>query len=170
MIFQDIFTSVYEPGDQVVAVGPCPGVAASLGNGVREYPAEAWSSGELPGQQDALFFLDMVPRMNAAQVGGLAARIANLVRPGGLLFLNAWSVDHPEWRNPAPGWEKSGSRELSHAQSGEHRFFLYDDEIITLFAAWNVLHHHEDEEGLIEIVLIKPEGRLVDVSTALYEG
>lgn len=166
--FREILTEVYEPGDRVAVVAPWQGAAAVLGCGVQEFPGETWDQGGLPGELEALLLLDIVPRLTAARAGRLAAEAGTLVRPAGLLFVSAWSVDHPDWQEPGPGWERSGSRELRHAPSGQSRFFLYEDEIVTLFAAWNVLHHHESSQGLIEAVLVKPEGRLADVPTVLY--
>lgn len=168
--FQEILAEVHEPGDRVAVVAPWTGAAAELGEGVREFPAAAWESGGLPPGQDALLLLDLVPRLTAVRAGRLAAEASALVRPGGLLFVSAWSVDHPAWQNPGPDWSRTGSRELRRPATDESRFFLHAEEIVSLFAAWNVLHHHEAADGLIEAVLVKPEGRLADVPTVLYGG
>jgi hypothetical protein len=168
--FAEIFGQVHEPGDRVAILTP-EGQDPGLGLPPEAfYSQQDWEEGNIPAERDLVMFLELMPRLSAVDAGRLAAPLAGLVRPGGMLFLTAWSTDHPDWNAPGSAWIKSGTRELEQPSSGAHRFFLHDDEIVTLFAAWNVLHHEESPDGLIDIVLMRPESRTVDVSTALYEG
>ena len=168
--FEEIFRQVHEPGDRVAIITPegmDPGLEVAQ---EVHFTLQDWQDGKVPTDRDLVMFLEVMPRLSAADAGRVAAPLAGLVRPGGMLFLTAWSTDHPGWNQPGPAWIKSGTRELEQPSSGAHRFFLHDEEIVTLFAAWNVLHHEESPDGFIDIVLMKPESRTVDVSTALYEG
>nr|MEE4268562.1 hypothetical protein [Candidatus Krumholzibacteria bacterium] len=168
--FAEIFRQVHEPGDKVAVITPegrDPGL--ELAQDVH-FSLQTWLDGKVPTDCDLVMFLELMPRLSAAEAGRLATSLARLVRPGGMLFLTAWSTDHSGWNQPGSAWIKSGTRELEQPSSGAHRFFLHDDEVVTLFAAWNVLHHEESPDGFIDIVLMRPESRTVDVSTALYEG
>lgn len=166
----DIFNQVHEDGDRVLSILPEGAALPALDSRAVLVSAVAVQDTDDLSPYEAVICLDYLSRRAADSVSPFVLQLGTLVRPGGLLFLTARSVDHPDWINPPPGWEPCGSRELHCPATGEHRFFLYDDEIITLFAAWNVLHHREKKDGVIEAVLTRPEGRLVDVATALYEG
>lgn len=168
--FRTIFDEVFEDGDRVLAITPEGDAIADLQGRAAIISAADFQNLEDAKPCEAVFCLDILAGQPAESVTNLVNRLGGMVRPGGLLFLTAWSVDHPAWKNPEAGWERRGSRQFHNRGTGENRFFLYDDEIITIFAAWNVMYHQEGEDGLIETVLLKPEGRLVDVSTALYEG
>ncbi len=168
--FQEIFESVYEEGDRVLSVGTTPPSIFKVAPNSACLELKEWNNGESTEPHDLVFFLDVLPKMTAANAGGLHQLISLLVRPGGMLFVTALSADHESWLQPGAGWLKSGTRELSQPSTNQSRFFLFDDEVVTLFAAWNILHHQEFEDGRIEVVFLKPEGRTVDVSTVLYGG
>lgn len=168
--FQEIFDSVYEKGDRVLTVGAAPSTLLKKAPDATGLDLDQWNQGDLAQAHDLVFFLDVLPQLTASGAGSLPQKLSQLVRPGGMLFVTALSTDHESWQKPGAAWLKSGTRELSQPSTHQSRFFLFDDEIVTLFAAWNILHHQEFEDGRIEVVFLKPEGRTVDVSTALYEG
>lgn len=135
-------------------------------------PEEPW---------DAVLCFGLLPMLPVAEVGPLTERLRRWVRPGGLLFLTAWHTDDPAFAAmPAP-WTPSGPRSFHDPASGRHRFFLHPDEVIDLFAGWEVVHHREDlgephrhgdgpveRHGTVEALFRRPVGRLVDVPTVLY--
>jgi len=135
-------------------------------------PGETW---------DAVLCFGLLPMLPVAEVGPLTARLRHWVAPGGLLFITAWHTDDPAFGTmPAP-WEPTGPRSFHDPDADRHRFFLHPDEIIDLFAGWEVVCHQEglgephrhgdgavERHGLVEALFRRPAGRLVDVPTVLY--
>jgi len=130
---------------------------------------------------DAVLCFGLMQMLPATEIQILVKRVEELVRPGGLLFLTAWHAGDPRCDKPGAGWSHSSSRSLVDVSGNNHRFFLYPDEIIGLFPYWKVVHHWEgmgephrhgdgppEQHGNVDVVLSRPEGRVVDVPTVLY--
>lgn len=130
---------------------------------------------------DAVLCFGLLPMLPVAEVGPLTERLRRWVRKGGLLFITAWHTDDPAFGILPPDWEPTGPRSWSEPAADRHRFYLHPDEIIDLFAGWEVLHHREglgeshrhgdgpvEQHGTVEALFRRPAGILVDVPTVLY--
>ena len=130
---------------------------------------------------DAVLCFGLLPMLPVAEVGPLVERLRRWVRPGGLLFVTGWHTDDPAFGDLGGAWQRSGPRSFHEPDTGRHRFFLHPDEILDLFAGWEVVCHREglgephrhgdgpvERHGTVEALFRRPQGRLVDVPTVLY--
>lgn len=90
---------------------------------------------------DAVLCFGLLPMLPVGEVGPLTERLRRWVKPGGLLFITAWHTDDPSFGDLPGPWEPTGPRSFHDPAADRHRFYLHPDEIIDLFAGWEVVHH-----------------------------
>jgi SAM-dependent methyltransferase len=92
---------------------------------------------------DAVLALGIVPVLSRENVDILFRRIDSWTRPGGLVFVSAWSsldARFSEYESD-PDWERSGP--ASFRRRDGVRTFLRPNEILSLLPGYQIVHHHE---------------------------
>ena len=75
----------------------------------------------------------------------LIDRCGSWLKPGGTLFLTAWSTEDPSFRRIKGEWDEVGGHCFrSREATPRHRFFLSPGQILEFFPGWKIQHHQED--------------------------
>jgi SAM-dependent methyltransferase len=135
--------------------------------GFEEYRAE---DGSLAG----VLLFGIIQILDWERIGRLVGAVRRWTRPGGLVFITAFSMDDPCYDTHAGTGTMIGKNSFliggEDAADGEIRTYLEPDEILTLFESWEVIHHWEglgpehrhgdgppERHGRVEAVLRKRE-------------
>ena len=125
---------------------------------------------EPPRSFDAVLCFGLMQTLNLQGCASLVERLHHWTRPGGALFLTAWSMDDPSFDTCCQQWERRSGRTFRSPDGESHRLFLEEGEILKLFFRWEVAHHWEglgkphqhgegkkERHGEVEAVLIRPK-------------
>lgn len=125
---------------------------------------------EPPRSFDAVLCFGLMQTLDLQGCASLVERLHHWIRPGGALFLTAWSLEDPSFKTCIAEWERRSGRTFRSPDGDSHRLFLEEGEILKLFFRWEVAHHWEgtgpshqhgsgpqERHGDVEAVLIRPK-------------
>lgn len=128
------------------------------------------AAGSLAG---ALLF-GIIQILEWKKIGRLKDHASRWTRPGGLVFITAFSVEDPRYEVHVKTGKKIGTNSFqlkgADIAEGPVRTYLESDEILSIFGEWDIIHHWEgmgpehrhgsgppERHGRIEAVLRKRE-------------
>lgn len=94
------------------------------------------------GAYSAVLLFGLIQELPRESLPGLAQKIGRLLQAGGILFVTAFSTRDPACHIHAASWQEIGRHSFQN-ETGTVRTYLEPDEILDLFADYEVMFHRE---------------------------
>lgn len=117
-------------------------VADAEGLAVRTHLAGFESFAAEAESYSGVLLIGLIPMLSWEQIARLTESIERWLRPGGLLFVTAFTTADASLAKFAQEWKALGRNSFSN-QDGKVRTFLEPSELLTLFSKYEPLHHWE---------------------------
>ena len=95
------------------------------------------------GTYSGVLLFGLIQELARESLQKLAKKINRLLHDGGLLFVTAFSTEDPAYKIHADKWERIGKNSFQNEQ-GTIRTYLETDEILSIFANYEVVYHNEE--------------------------
>jgi 2-polyprenyl-3-methyl-5-hydroxy-6-metoxy-1,4-benzoquinol methylase len=102
---------------------------------IDQFPAE-------DGSYSGVLLFGLIQELSRESLTDLVLKIGRLLQAGGILFVTAFSTRDPAYDTHAAEWERIGRHSFQN-ESGTIRTYLEPDEVLKIFAGYEVLYHRE---------------------------